>query len=125
MRGRKVPFGGKLSATWLLTAARAVVAVWLGRGALVFLMHGRAVFESLGRPDGVRIAIVCVELAGAILFLFTRTAIAGGVVLAILLAWVAGFHFAVGEASRMLFVFLSAVLALSGATRTLLARESS
>jgi hypothetical protein len=113
MRGRRV-----------LTAARAAVAVWLGRGAFVFLLHGRAVFEHLGRPDGARITIVCAELAGAILFLFTRTAIAGGLVLSVVLAWAAGFHFAVGEASRMLYVFLFGVLALAGGTRALAAQEN-
>jgi hypothetical protein len=48
---------------------------------------------------------------------WARTAVAGGLVLSLLLAWVAGFHFAVGWGSRMLLLFLAAVLALTAGTR--------
>jgi hypothetical protein len=107
LRGRRV----------LLAAARAAAAAWLGTGALGFLLHGRAAFARLGRPDDARIAIACVELVGAALFLFTRTAPAAGLVLSLLLAWVAGFHFAVGWGSRSLYLYLAVVLALTAATR--------
>jgi len=66
--------------------------------------------------DEVRIAIVSIELLGAALFLWKRTAFAGGVVLSLLLAWVAGFHYAVGWGSTLLFVFLAAVFALTALT---------
>jgi hypothetical protein len=97
----------------LLTAARVLVAILLGKGALAFLLYGRSVFAHLGRPDEVRVAIVGIELLGAALFLWKRTAVAGGVVLSLLLAWVAGFHYAVGWGSTWLFVFLAAVFALT------------
>jgi len=103
----------------LLIAARAVVAVWLGMGALGFLLHGRATFARLGRPDEARIVIGCVELAGAAFFLFTRTALSAGLLLSLLLAWVAGFHFAVGWGSWILYLYLIAVLGLTAATRVL------
>jgi hypothetical protein len=109
----------------LLIAARAAGAAWLGTGAFGFLLHGRAAFAHLGRPDEARIAIACVELVGAALFLFTRTALAAGLVLSLLLAWVAGFHFAVGWGSRMLYVYLAAVLALTAATGAFSFRRSS
>lgn len=101
----------------LLTVLRWGLGVALATGALSFLLHGRGVFARLGRPDGVRIALACGELAGAALFLFRRTALAGGVVLLIVLAWAAGFHFAVGMAARGLWLNLAAVLALSAAGR--------
>jgi hypothetical protein len=97
----------------VLLAARALVALLLAKGALAFLLHGRGVFAHLGRPDGVRIAIGCIELLGAALFIWKRTAVAGGVVLSLLLAWVAGFHYAVGWGSMLLFLFLAAVFALT------------
>lgn len=108
---------------WLLAGARLLVAFWLAKGALVFLLHGREVFALLGRPDAARVAIVIVEIAGAALFLFARTAWAGGLVLSLLLAWVAGLHFAAGWEGRMLYLFLFAVLALTMATRTRAAGE--
>jgi len=114
LRGRRV----------LLTAARAAVAAWLVTGGLGFLLHGRAAFAHLGRPDAARIAISCLELAGAAFFFWTRTALAAGLVLSLLLAWVAGFHFAVGWGSRTLYVYLIAVLALTAATKTLSPQRS-
>ena len=101
----------------LLTVLRWGLGVALAAGAFSFLLQGRGVFERLGRLDGARIALACGELAGAALFLFRRTALAGGVVLLIVLAWAAGFHFAVGMAVRGLWLNLAAVLALSAATR--------
>lgn len=108
----------------MLAAARLLVALWLGWGALVFLRHGRAVFAHLGRPDAARVGICLAELSGAALFLFARTATAGGLVLSLLLAWVAGLHFAAGWEARMLYVLLFVVLALTTVTRARTAGES-
>jgi hypothetical protein len=101
----------------VVAAARALLAILLAKGALSFLLHGQAVFAHLGRPDEARIAIAVIELLGALLFLWRRTALAGGVVLSLLLAWVAGFHFGVGWDSSMLLLFLAAVLGLIALTR--------
>jgi hypothetical protein len=97
----------------LLTAARILVAILLAKGALAFLMHGRALFAHLGRPDEIRIAVGWIELVGAALLPWKRTALAGGVVLSLLLAWVAGFHYGAGWGSGLLLVFLAAVIALT------------
>src|SRR5215472_3083253 len=97
----------------LLTAARVLVAIVLAKGAFAFLMHGRAAVAHLGRPDEVRIAVGWIELVGAALLPWKRTAVAGGVVLSLLLAWVAGFHYGAGWRSGLLFVFLAAVIALT------------
>jgi hypothetical protein len=115
--------GNRTRLGWLLAGSRLLVASWLAWGALVFLRHGRGAFAHLGRPDAARVGIALVELVGAALFLFARTAIAGGLVLSLLLAWVAGLHFAAGWEARMLYVFLFAVLALTAATRTQTAGE--
>lgn len=117
--------GHRARREWLLAAARLLVAFWLGWGALVFLRHGGGVFAHLGRPDAARVGICLAELAGAGLFLFARTATAGGLVLALLLAWVAGLHFAAGWEARMLYVLLFVVLALTAVTRTRATGESS
>ena len=101
----------------LLTLARLCLGAALGVAALSFLLHGRGAFARFGRPDEARIALASGELAGAALFLFRRTALAGGLVLLIVLAWAAGFHFALGQAARNLWLGLAAVIALSAATR--------
>jgi hypothetical protein len=101
----------------LLTAGRWVLGAALGFGALSFLVHGRAVFTRLGQPDGARIALAGAEILGAALFLFRRTALAGGAVLLIVLAWAAGFHFALDMGSLRLWIYLAAVLVLAAATR--------
>ena len=116
MSSEKVPAGEPRIRRAVLLAARALVAFLLAKGAFAFLLHGRAIFAHLGRPDEVRIAIVSIELLGAALFLWKRTAFAGGVVLSLLLTWVAGFHYAVGWGSTLLFVFLAAVFALTALT---------
>ena len=115
--------GNRARLDWLLTGARLLMASWLAWSALAFLRHGRGVFAHLGRPDAARVTIVLVELAGAALFLFARTALAGGLVLSLLLAWVAGLHFAAGWQARTLYVFLFAVLVLTAATRAKRAGE--
>jgi len=115
--------GHRARLDWLLVGARLLLAFWLAKGAIVFLLHGREVFAHLGRPDAARVAVALVELAGAALFLFARTAVAGGLVLSLLLAWVAGLHFAAGWEGRMLYLFLFAVLALTVAARTRTAGE--
>jgi hypothetical protein len=107
----------------LLLVARWTMAILLGVGALVFLLHGRADFARLGRPDGARIALGCAEMAGAGLLLFARTVRAGSLLLLIVLAWAAGFHFAVGLSSGVLWIFLLAVLAILAATRARKAQE--
>ncbi len=99
------------SARWLLASALAF-------GAVSFLVHGRGVFARFGRPDGARIALAGAEFAGAILFLFRRTVLAGALVLLIVLAWAAGFHFGLGRGAAKLWLYLAAVLVLSAATRT-------
>jgi hypothetical protein len=115
--------GNRARLGWLLAGARLLAAFWLAWGALVFLRHGRGVFAHLGRPDAARVAMALVELGGAALFLFARTTLAGGLVLSLLLAWVAGLHFAAGWEARTLYVFLFAVLALTAATRAQTAGE--
>jgi hypothetical protein len=115
--------GNRARVDWLLAGARLLVACWLAWGALVFLRHGRGAFAHLGRPDSARVAIALAEIVGAALFLFGRTALAGGLALSLLLAFVAGLHFAAGGEARMLPVFLFAVLALTAATRAQRAGE--
>jgi hypothetical protein len=94
------------------------------RRTFVLLLHGRAAFARLGRPDEARIALACGEIAGVVLFLFRRTALAGGLALVIVLAWAAGFHFALGQSAGRLWLYLAAVLVLAAATQTLAARQT-
>jgi hypothetical protein len=103
----------------LLTAARVALGMFLAGGALLFLLKGRADFARLQRPDAARVALCAAEFAAAGLFLFCRTALAGGVGLAVVLAWAAGFHFARGLPAGGLLLSLAAVLALSAATGAL------
>ncbi len=107
----------------VLAAGRWLLGAALGLGALSFLVHGRPVFTRLGQPDAARIALAGAEFAGAALFLFRRTMLAGGVVLLIVLAWAAGFHFALEMGSSRLWVYLAAVLVLAAATRAESARR--
>ena len=100
----------------LVAAARWLLAIALALGALSFLVHGRGAFARFGRPDGARIALAAAELAGAVLFLFRRTILAGALVLLVVLAWAAGFHFALGLGATNLWLSMAAVLVLSAAT---------
>ena len=107
------PAGGRSRAArtaW--TGARWLLGLALGAGAMSFLVHGRAAFARLRQPDEARILLAGAELAGAVLFLFRRTLLAGALVLLIVLAWAAGLHFALGLASLRLWLYLAAVLAL-------------
>ncbi len=108
---------GSRTLALLATAARWLLAAALAFGALSFLVHGRGVFARYGRPDAARIELACAEFFGAVLFVFRRTALAGGLVLLIVLAWAAGFHSALGLGTANLWLYLAAVLALSAATR--------
>lgn len=117
MRGRQAQSRpGPAAFFWLLTALRAMAAIALARGAVVFLRHGQAVLAHMGLPDFARIALASAEIAGAALFLFGPTAVMGGVVLLAVLAWAAGFHFAAGLPSQTLWVFFLVVAFATVAT---------
>jgi hypothetical protein len=100
----------------VIAALRWLFGLTLGAAALSFLVHGRAAFERLRQPDAARIVLASAEIAGAVLFLFRRTVLAGALVLLVVLAWAAGFHFALGLPSHHLWLYLAAVLALAAPT---------
>ena len=95
-----------------MAVGRWLLAIALAFGALTFLVHGRGTFARFGRPDGARIALASAEFVGAALFLFQRTSAAGAIVLLVVLAWAAGFHFALGLGAANLWLYLVAVLVL-------------
>ncbi|HWZ86304.1 MAG TPA: hypothetical protein VN032_08885 [Thermoanaerobaculia bacterium] len=95
---------GRRRALRIFAAARVVLALLLGGGAVLFLVHGRGHFARLGLPDSGRVALACAEIAAAALFVFRRTMPAGAVGLLMVLAWAAGLHFGVREPAAGLYV---------------------
>jgi len=99
-----------------LIIARIGVGTLLAFGALKLLLHGRGWFARAGRPDSARVLLAGAEIAGAFLFAFRRTAAAGALVLLVVLAWAAGFHFALGQSTRGLWLDFALVGALWAAS---------
>ena len=97
-------------------ALRIGVAALLGFQALAFLLAGRQAFLRLGYPDAARIALGVLEAAAAALAIVPKTFVAGAVGLVAVLAWAAGFHFALHARTWPLFADM-AVLALLLAVR--------
>ena len=116
MEGNGRRSGGPRGLDLALLALRGIVAAFLGVAAAMFLLHGRGAFARLGRPDEARIALAAAELLGAALFVLSRTALAGGVLLVAVLAWAAGFHYALATRSGHLWLYAAAVAALLAAT---------
>jgi hypothetical protein len=92
-------------------ALRIGVAALLGFQALAFLFAGRHVFVRMGYPDSARIALAVLEAAAAVLAIIPRTFVVGAVGLVAVLAWAAGFHFALHQKTALLFADI-ALLAL-------------
>ena len=100
-----------------LLLLRGLVAAFLGVAAALFLLHGRGAFARLGRPDEARVALGWAEMAGAALFVFPGTALAGGVLLLVVLAWASGFHYGLAMSSGRLWLDAAVVAALLAATQ--------
>lgn len=99
-----------------LLVLRGLVAAFLGIAAALFLLHGRGAFGRFGKPDAARVALAAAELLGAALFALSRTAMAGGVLLLAVLAWAAGFHYALAMRTGRLWLDAVVVAALLAAT---------
>ena len=104
-----------------VAAGRIAMALLLGGGGLLFLLHGRGHFARLGLPDNGRIGLSVAEIAAAALFAFRRTAGFGAIGLLLVLAWAAGLHFGVREPAASLYVDM-AVVAFLGHAEDLFAR---
>jgi len=102
---------------WPLDLGRAAVGALLGLGAAAFLLHGRHAFAAFHRPDGARVGLALCEIAGAVLFVFRATELAGAAVLLAVLGWALGFHFALALDTRLLWIDLAAVALLAAAGR--------
>ena len=111
MPAREAPRGVRLA----VAAGRIAMALLLGGGGLLFLLHGRGHFATLGLPDHGRIGLSVAEIAAATLFAFRRTAGLGAIGLLLVLAWAAGFHFGIREPAGWLFVDIAAVAFLGHA----------
>lgn len=98
-----------------LLVLRGLVAAFLGIAAALFLLHGRGAFARFGKPDEARVALAAAEVLGAALFALSRTAMAGGVLLLVVLAWAAGFHYALAMRSDRLWLDAVVVAALLAA----------
>ena len=116
MAGSRPQPGRRRGLGLALVVLRGVVAAFLGAAAMLFLLHGRGAFARFGRPDEARIALACAEILGSALFVLSRTALAGGVVLLGVLAWAAGFHYALAQSAERLWMDAAAVAALLAAT---------
>ena len=92
-------------------ALRIGVAALLGFQALAFLLAGRQAFLRLGYPDAARIALGVLEAAAAALTIVPGTFVVGAAGLMAVLAWAAGFHFALHQGTAVLFADI-ALLAL-------------
>ena len=101
--------GGLLSR--VETALRWAVAAFLCFAALRFLVSGGAAFSRLGLSDGARFALALCEILAAILWAVPRTVRIGALGLVGVLAWAAGFHFALHQPSGHLFLLMALVAA--------------
>jgi hypothetical protein len=99
-----------------LLVLRGLVAAFLGIAAALFLLHGRGSFARFGKPDDARVALAAAEVLGAALFAISGTALAGGILLLVVLAWAAGFHYALAMRSDRLWLDAVVVAALLAAT---------
>lgn len=99
---------------WLVAAGSAAIGLLLAAEALLFLLHGRGSFARFGFPDFPRVLLAGAEIASGVLFAVPRPEVrrAGGTMLAAVLAWAAGFHFALRQSAAALYVFAAAVLVL-------------
>ena len=107
----EVPRGVRLA----VAAGRVAMALLLGGGGLLFLLHGRGHFARLGLPDYGRIGLSLAEIAAAALFAFRRTVGFGAIGLLLVLAWAAGLHFGIREPSASLYIDMAAVAFLGHA----------
>ena len=91
---------------------RIGVAALLGFQALAFLVAGRHAFVRMGYPDAARIALGALEAAAAALTIIPRTFVVGAAGLVAVLAWAAGFHFALHARTWPLFADMAALALL-------------
>ena len=98
-----------------VAVGRIVMALLLGGGGLLFLLHGRGHFAKLGLPDAGRVGLSVAEIAAAALFAFRRTAPLGAIGLLLVLAWAAGLHFAVREPAGSLYIYMGFIAVLAHA----------
>jgi len=91
------------------------MALLLGGGGFLFLLHGRGHFARLGLPDAGRVGLSVAEIVAALLFAFRRTAPLGAIGLLLVLAWAAGLHFAVREPAASLYLYMGVVAVLAHA----------
>ena len=91
------------------------MALLLGGGGFLFLLHGRGHFARLGLPDAGRVGFSVAEIVAALLFAFRRTAPLGAIGLLLVLAWAAGLHFAVREPAASLYLYMGVVAVLAHA----------
>jgi hypothetical protein len=99
----------------VVAAGRIAMAILLGGGGLLFLLHGRGHFARLGLPDDGRIGLASAEIGAAALFAFRCTAPLGAIGLLLVLAWAAGLHFAIHEPARSLYLYMGIVAVLAHA----------
>ncbi len=111
MPGREAPRGVRLA----VAAGRIAMAILLGGGGLLFLLHGRGHFARLGLPDAGRVGLSLSEIATAALFAVRRTAGFGAIGLLLVLAWAAGLHFGIREPAASLYLDMAAVAFLGHA----------
>ena len=111
MHGAEAPRALRLA----VAAGRIAMALLLGGGGLLFLLHGRGHFAKLGLPDGGRVGLAVAEIAGSFLFAFRRTAPFGAIALLLVLAWAAGLHFAIREPAGSLYLSMAIVALLAHA----------
>ena len=114
---------GRRAVDLALLVLRGVVGVFLGVAAVLFLLHGRGAFARLGKPDEARVVLGAAEAIGSALFVLSRTALAGGVLLLVVLAWAAGFHFGMAMSPGHLWVYAAVVASLLSATYVRSARN--
>jgi len=93
------------------TTLRWAVASFLWFAAVRFLVSGGAAFARLGLSDGARVALALCEILAAILWAVPRTVRIGAFGLVGVLAWAAGFHFALHQPAGHLFVSMALVAA--------------
>jgi DoxX-like family len=101
----------------LETAVRWAVSAFLCYAAVRFLVSGGAAFARLGLSDGARVTLALCEILAAILWAVPRTVRVGAFGLVGVLAWAAGFHFALHQPAGHLFVSMALVAASLAARR--------